>query len=332
MGVISKQVRALGLCSGGLDSMLSALVLQQQGISVEWITFETPFFSPKKAQKAAKMNHIPLRIINITPIYLEMLKNPPGGFGKYLNPCLDCHTLMFRLAGKVMEEKGYDFLFSGEVLGQRPMSQTRSSLRYVEKHSGYDGLILRPLSAKRLPGTLPEKRGWVNRELLLDITGRSRKKQITLAKVFGLKSFPAPAGGCLLTNKGYCIRLKELWTHSDTYTEKDLFLLKYGRHFRLEDGSKMIIGRSQSDNQHLIEYYDSKEDALVYLFQVPGPTALVPKASSYHSIYLAARTAVGYSKAAPGMKTSVLVSTPHHHEMIQVTGIPPGEVRHLMIQ
>ena len=332
MRLDSRHVRALGLCSGGLDSMLSALVLQNQGISVEWVTFETPFFSPEKAQKAGQMMDIPVTIINITPIYLDMLKNPPGGFGKYLNPCLDCHALMFRLAGKVMEEKGYDFLFSGEVLGQRPMSQTRSSLRYVEKHSGYDGFILRPLSAKRLPETLPEKKGWVNRKLLLDITGRSRKRQMTLANEFGLKSYPAPAGGCLLTNKGYCIRLKDLFARSSEYTERGLYLLKYGRHFRLEDGSKIIIGRSKSDNEHLIEYYDSKEDVLIHLFQIPGPTVLIPKASSYHNIELAVRIATGYSKAAPGMETSALVTTPYHHEIIRVIGIPPEEIRHLMIQ
>ena len=152
----------MGLCSGGLDSMLSALVLRKQGIEVEWVTFETPFFSSAKAQRASHTTGIPLTVKKITQVYLEMLENPRCGYGKHMNPCMDCHALMFRLAGKIMEEEGFDFLFSGEVLGQRPLSQNMQSLRYVEKQSGYDGYILRPLNAKRLPETIPEKEGLVN--------------------------------------------------------------------------------------------------------------------------------------------------------------------------
>ncbi len=172
----NKKIKALGLCSGGLDSILSALVLRNQGVDVEWITFETPFFSPEKAKKAADMTGIPLYVSDITDPYLKMLKNPSCGYGKNMNPCLDCHTLMFRFAGERMKIEKFDFLFSGEVLGQRPMSQTRPSLRYVEKHSGFEEYILRPLSAKKLPETLPEKKGLVDRERLLDFSGRSRKR------------------------------------------------------------------------------------------------------------------------------------------------------------
>ena len=176
------KVSALGLCSGGLDSLLSALILRKQGITVEWVSFETPFFSSEKARQASRITGIPIIVKNITTTYLKMLKNPPCGYGKYMNPCIDCHALMFRLAGSIMKEKGFDFLFSGEVLGQRPMSQNAQSLRYVEKQSGFDGYILRPLSAKKLPETIPEKEGLVNRDLLFDISGRSRKSQIKLAK------------------------------------------------------------------------------------------------------------------------------------------------------
>ncbi len=157
------KVRALGLCSGGLDSRLAAMVLRRQGIAVEWVNFETPFFSSAKARQAARLLKVPLTVKKITRTYLEMLKNPPCGYGQHMNPCLDCHALMFRLAGKIMKEKQFDFLFSGEVLGQRPMSQTKPSLRYVEKNSGFEGYILRPLSAKKLPITIPEKEGKVNR-------------------------------------------------------------------------------------------------------------------------------------------------------------------------
>ena len=152
-----KKVRALGLCSGGLDSILSALVLHRHNVEVEWITFETPFFSSEKAVKASKKTGIPLTVKKITEEYLTMLKNPHCGYGRNMNPCMDCHSLMFRIAGGIMKEREFDFLFSGEVLGQRPMSQTLSSLRYVEKHSGYEGYIVRPLSAKKLPVTIPEK-------------------------------------------------------------------------------------------------------------------------------------------------------------------------------
>ena len=176
-----KKTKGLGLCSGGLDSILAGVVLREQGIHVEWITFETPFFSADKAIKASGMTGIRLRVERITQPYLKMLRNPPCGYGKHMNPCLDCHALMFRLAGQVMEQEGFDFLFSGEVLGQRPMSQTRPSLRYVEKHSGYDGYLIRPLSALRLDESIPEKEGLVDRDKLLGITGRGGKDQMRLA-------------------------------------------------------------------------------------------------------------------------------------------------------
>ena len=207
------KVRALGLCSGGLDSILSAVVLGNQGIAVEWISFETPFFSSVKARRAAAQLHIPLIVQNITQPYLKMLRDPSRGYGKHINPCIDCHTLMFRLAGEVMKDRQMDFLFSGEVLGQRPMSQTRSSLRYVEKHSGYRDVIVRPLSAKLLEETLPEKKGLVDRRLLLGLSGRSRKPQIQLARTWGITDYPAPAGGCLLTESVYSNRLKDLFSH-----------------------------------------------------------------------------------------------------------------------
>jgi tRNA U34 2-thiouridine synthase MnmA/TrmU len=181
------KVRALGLCSGGLDSILSAIVLKNQGIAVEWISFETPFFSSEKARLAASRLQIPLMVRNITRPYLAMLRDPPCGYGQHMNPCMDCHALMFHMAGEVMNDRKMDFLFSGEVLGQRPMSQTRSSLRYVEKHSGCREVIVRPLSAKLLEETLPEKKRLVDRSLLLGLSGRSRKPQIQLARAWGEK-------------------------------------------------------------------------------------------------------------------------------------------------
>ena len=271
----NKGVRALGLCSGGLDSILAGLVLRQQGIAVEWVTFETPFFSAGKAREAARITGIPLRVERITEIYLPMLRNPAIGYGKNMNPCMDCHTLMFRLAGQRMRSEGIDFLFSGEVLGQRPMSQSKTSLRYVEKHSGFEGYILRPLSAKRLPVTIPEASGLVDRERLLDLSGRSRKPQIALAKAFGVTEYPAPAGGCLLTDPNYSRRLKDLFDHQVEVREAELELLKYGRHFRLSDDAKIVVGRTKGENQKMIAHHDPGCDTLMKLKAYPGPTVLI---------------------------------------------------------
>jgi len=327
----SRQVRALGLCSGGLDSMLSALVLRNQGIDVEWISFETPFFSSVNARLASRTTGVPLTVENITPAYLEMLKNPRCGYGKHMNPCMDCHALMFRLAGSVMQEKDFDFLFSGEVLGQRPMSQTMQSLRYVEKQSGFDGYILRPLSAKHLPETIPEKKGMVNRELLLDISGRSRKPQMKLAEAFGIKDYPSPAGGCLLTDKEFSKRLKDIFDHQKTYTEAELHLLRYGRHFRLDENTKIIVGRTQMDNENIIKYHNPAEDTVIKVKKYPGPVVLIPHGGKKELMMLAASICAGYSKAPDLIPVDVGTATPHGHEIIKITGIPPKDVQRFLI-
>jgi tRNA U34 2-thiouridine synthase MnmA/TrmU len=248
----NKPVRALGLCSGGLDSMLAGLVLRDQDIDVAWVTFETPFFNAAKARKASNMTGIPLTVKSIFNVYMKMLKNPPAGYGKHMNPCMDCHALMFKLAGELMRAKNFDFLFSGEVLGQRPMSQNKSSLGYVEKHSGFKGYIVRPLSARNLPLTIPEKEGLVERDRLLDISGRGRNRQIKLAQKFGISDYPAPAGGCLLTDKNFSNRLRDLFDHQDECTEEELHLLKHGRHFRLNPNAKLIVGRTEDDNENIL--------------------------------------------------------------------------------
>lgn len=331
MTSVKKKVRALGLCSGGLDSILAALLLRQQAIGVEWVTFETPFFSSDKARRAAELTGVRLRVRKIFDPYLEMLKNPNCGYGQYMNPCMDCHALMFRLAADIMRLEGFNFLFSGEVLGQRPMSQTRSSLRYVEKHSGADGYILRPLSARRLPETLPEQQGLVDRQQLLDISGRSRKRQIQLAALWGVDEYPAPAGGCLLTDKGYTRRLKDLFDHQPDVTENELHLLKYGRHFRLKDGTKVIVGRTQGDNEKIQHYADASCDTLLKVESHPGPLVLVSPGESDGGRFMAACLCVGYSKAPGDTPIRVGVTSPRGRLTLTVIGIAPGDVRHLMI-
>jgi tRNA U34 2-thiouridine synthase MnmA/TrmU len=325
------KVRALGLCSGGLDSTLAGLVLREQGIGVEWVTFETPFFTAAKARKASKKTGIALTVKPIYPVYIEMLKNPPAGYGKQMNPCMDCHALMFKLAGEMMNEANFDFLFSGEVLGQRPMSQTKSSLQYVEKHSGFKGYILRPLSAKKLPETIPEKKGLVDRERLLDFAGRGRKPQIALAKKFGLTDYPAPAGGCLLTDVGYSKRLKDLFDHQDECTEEELHLLKYGRHFRLNPDTKLIVGRTLKDNERILKYHNPQTDTVIDVKDHPSPIALVPRGGSKDVIYLASSICVGYSKASNLTPIDVVVKTPQAQQTIEVIGIPTDDFKKLLI-
>ncbi|MDM8516398.1 tRNA 4-thiouridine(8) synthase ThiI [Desulfobacterales bacterium HSG16] len=332
MGTSSKKVKGIGLCSGGLDSILSALVLRSQGIDVEWISFETPFFAADKAKKASFNHDIPLTVKNITPAYLKMLKNPHCGYGKNMNPCLDCHTLMFNLAGRVMEEQGFHFLFSGEVAGQRPMSQTKSSLRYVEKNSGYDGYILRPLSALTLPETAIEAKGLVDRSRLLKIVGRGRKDQIRLAQEFGVTEYPAPAGGCLLTDKGYSIRLADLFEHQDHYSENELHLLKYGRHLRLDPKTKIIVGRTKHDNDRIIEYANPSFDMLLRVKDIPGPVALIPRSCGKDHLIMAASICVGYSKAPNDEQTWVVLKTPSAMETLRVTGKDSSEIQQFIIK
>jgi tRNA U34 2-thiouridine synthase MnmA/TrmU len=326
-----KKIRGLGLCSGGLDSILSALILQIQGIEVEWVSFETPFFSAEKARDASLQTGIPLTVRPITEIYLRMLKNPPCGYGQNMNPCLDCHSLMFRLAGEMMAEKRFDFLFSGEVVGQRPMSQTRSSLRYVEKNSGMAGWIVRPLSAKLLEESIPEQKGWIDRDRLLDLSGRSRKPQMALAEKFGVTRYPNPAGGCLLTDIGYSARLKDLFAHQDTVRENELHLLKYGRHIRLSPSCKLIVGRTQKENGLLLEYRDLRWDTTLKTHHYPGPTAVIPGYDSGEFIPLAASICAGYSKAPLENPVTVHILSPSGPSTIEVMPTSPQSVQHLII-
>ncbi len=325
-----RKVRALGLCSGGLDSRLAAVVLRRQQIEVEWISFETPFFSAARARQAARLLKIPLTVRRITRPYLQMLKNPPGGYGKHMNPCLDCHTLMFKLAGELMQANRFDFLFSGEVLGQRPMSQTRPSLRYVEKHSGYAGYILRPLSARKLPPTIPEIDGRIDREQLLGITGRSRKIQIELAREYGITDYPAPAGGCLLTDKRYSERLKDLFTHQQTVRERDLELLKYGRHFRIDSATKIVVGRTEPDNLQLERLYHASADTILQL-DIPGPSTLLVASADRQAVLLAAGICAGYSKAPINQPVNVTVQSPAGRTTVRAVPIAPTEVQQFLV-
>lgn len=305
--------KALGLCSGGLDSILAALVLRKQGIDVTWVSFVTPFFSADKAQEAARRYDVPLIIRDISDQYLVMLKNPAAGYGQNMNPCLDCHTMMFAEAGKIMQEQRFDFLFSGEVAGQRPMSQTKQSLRYVEKRSGFDGYIVRPLSAKVLPLTKAEEEGLVDRSRLLGLNGRSRKPQMQIAKEMGVSNYPAPAGGCLLTDVRYSMKLRDLIDFNPFARISEYHLLKAGRHLRLDADTKLVVGRDMRDNDTVLKYYEPEHDIQFRLVEKPGPAVIMTCASGVPDMQILEKAAcicATYGKTSPDEVVEVSVVMP----------------------
>lgn len=304
-----KKVRALGLFSGGLDSMLAALVLRDQGIEVTGLVWVTPFFGPGQARRSAAQIDLPLREEDLTDKFIPLLYQPPHGFGKHLNPCLDCHLLMLREAGKIMEAEGYDFIFTGEVLGQRPFSQNRGALNLIARESGYADRLLRPLSALLLPMTRPEREGLVDRSRLLSLSGRGRKQQLELAAHFGLTSIPSPAGGCLLTDKGYSERLRDLLSHQAQISRRDLELLKYGRHFRLSPEAKVIVGRHQRDNEALLSL-SQPGDLILRVADHPGPVVLLTQAAPDGVLAAAATLCASYSDAPVGATVTVKLHGP----------------------
>nr|CRH06630.1 conserved protein of unknown function[Include Thiamine biosynthesis protein domain] [Candidatus Magnetococcus massalia] len=307
------QVRALGLLSGGLDSMLATRVLMEQGIEVACVNFYTGFCvqahtgairvkegeeAPRHdALHAAKILGIKLHIVDISEEYVEIVTNPKYGYGKNLNPCLDCKIFMVKKAWELKNQLGFDFLFTGEVVGQRPMSQRKDTMPVVPREAGVEGWLVRPLSAKRLPESEPEKQGLVDREKLMGFHGRSRKPQMALAKQYGLQEYPSPAGGCcFLTDENYSNRLQDLWdTRGDKkYSMDDIILLKAGRHFRLSPTCKLVIGREQSENHFLQGFRQGR--TLMHARGVPGPTALMEGTPSEEELLMACRLVARYGK------------------------------------
>ena len=290
--------KGLSLMSGGLDSQLAVRVLERAGAYVEAVCFSTPFFKPKEAEKAAAALGVRLHVIDFTDDEIALIENPPHGFGGAMNPCIDCHATMIRRAGELMEKLGYDFVATGEVQGQRPMSQNRQSLGIVEKSSGLKGRLVRPLSAKLLEPTIPELEGKLDREKLLDLSGRGRERQIALAAEFGIVDFPSPAGGCKLTEEGFGRKLKDLLDHEGLRNRRLVELLLISRRFRLPDGSSVILGRDQNDNRTLREEFEKLEGTVVLVAprNVPGPTALIPALASEADLRLAEELVCSYSK------------------------------------
>ena len=272
--------KAVALFSGGLDSILAIRLMLEQGVEVHALNFLTVFCTCTKkgcmhqATKAAKELGVPLKVMNITLEYMEVVKNPKHGRGRAMNPCIDCRIFTFQKAKTFMEEIGASFIVTGEVLGQRPMSQRRQAMEIIERESGLAGLIVRPLSAKLFEPSLPEKAGIVNRDALLDIEGRQRIPQIALAEKFGINDYPCPAGGCLLTDPAFSNRLKDIFQYTPGYDINDLHLLKIGRQFRISNKAKLFVGRDKEDNEKLLSFA-RQGDYVFDVIDVPSPIGLV---------------------------------------------------------
>ncbi len=247
-----------------------------------------------------------------------------------MNPCIDCHALMLKEAGRVMEEIGGDFLFTGEVLGQRPMSQNKSALRVVEKESGYERYVLRPLSAKLLPETIPEKEGKVARERLLDIKGRSRKRQMELAKRYNIREYLSPAGGCLLTEPVFSRRLRDLFRYQDHFSVRDIELLKVGRHLRFSPAVKVIVGRHAADNEKILKMVTPGDD-LLKVKGYPSPLLLIPYGGTTEDLNRAASICARYSDAPKDEIITVIWRRDGEEKEIRVKSCPPSLPQELMI-
>lgn len=296
--------RALAMVSGGLDSILAAKLIKDQGIDVIGICFRSHFFNEENAKKMVKQIDIPLKVVDFSPAHFEMVKNPKNGYGKNMNPCIDCHAMMMRYCGQLLEELEADFIITGEVLNQRPMSQNRMALDRVKKESGIESKILRPLCAKMLVPTEMEENGLVDREKLMDIQGRSRKVQMELAEQWGIKEYPSPAGGCKLTEPNYSVRLKELLTFNKDPEERELGLLRVGRHFRVTPNAKVISTRTQ-DEVALLKKYLGQDDTILLVKDFNGSMVVIIGEATEEVIRFAAKVAIRYSKGKDEPKVTV---------------------------
>jgi tRNA U34 2-thiouridine synthase MnmA/TrmU len=330
--------RALAMFSGGLDSLLATKVMMNLGVEVLGLHFTAPFIDakaalnqPSRAQQRAERLGLPLREIDVWPGYLAILKNPQYGHGKHLNPCVDCKIFFLRQARQIMEAEGYDFVFTGEVLGQRPMSQHRPSLQAILNQSGLQGRLLRPLCAKLLEPTIPEQEGLIDREKLFAFSGRSRKPQLALAAELGIDDPPGSAGGCLLTDANYAARLQDLLSWREPILREDLHLLTVGRHLKLPSGGKVIVSRNEQEN-HLLEKWQAAGTFLVSPVDWPGPDALIIGSRAPEALPLVAGLVQRWGKPQAGRAVLAVDLTSGGKQLL--TSVPPNEteINHLFIR
>jgi len=319
---MKKQYKAAALISGGLDSLLAAKVIQEQGIHVEGLNFYTGFCVEghthairKKDQKKPKRNNalwvaeqlgMKLHFLDVIEQYKDVLFNPKHGYGANLNPCLDCKIFMVEKAYDWIKENNFDFIITGEVIGQRPMSQRKDTMPVIANESGAGDLLLRPLCAKNLPATKPELEGWIDREALFDFSGRSRKPQITLAQKYGFEDYAQPAGGCcFLTDAQYSLKLADLWKSqgSKAYELDDIMLLKVGRHLRLKPNIKLIISREEGEGKFLQGYKNNY--LCLKTVSHAGPLALIDGTPGQEDMELAARIVARYSQGRSAEKVEL---------------------------
>lgn len=327
--------RAVILLSGGLDSTLAARILRDQGIELHAIHFTSPFCTCSRnasgngggcrsaAQAVAAEMGIPIRTVPKGEEYLEIVKSPRHGRGSAMNPCVDCRIFTLRKAKAYMEEIGASFLVTGEVVGQRPMSQRDDALRGIENHSGCAGIVLRPLSAQHLPPTLPEREGWVDREKLLAIAGRSRKEQIRLAGELGIGDYPCPAGGCMLTDRTFSVKVRDLVRHSPSFGMHDARLLTVGRHFRVR-GIKAIVAKSEEENRRL-EALCRGKDTVFVSHSHPGPSVALLGGGEEDRLDLLSRILTRYGKAGSNGPFEVREISPAGERRVTVPVNPDFE-------
>lgn len=339
-----KHIKALALFSGGLDSILATRLIMQQGVEVEAIQFVTPFFNyhllddvEGHVENISRKYGINVFLEDISPGYLQLLHNPVHGFGKNFNPCIDCKILMFSRAKEMLGERGASFLISGEVLGQRPMSQRRDTLNVIERDSGTRSLLLRPLCAQLLKETLPELQGWVDRSKLLGFSGRGRSAQIAMAAEYGIKDFPAPAGGCTLADPILGRRIEQLYSNDSPLqgaeiTAADIRLLLLGRQLILPGGIWLILGRDEGENTTLAKLA-GEEDAVLLMENWPGPTAVLRKIGGRSAadfdvagtLNLAAALVVRFGRKLPIGKTCTEVTCFYNGKSSVLTAAPPAD-------
>ncbi len=339
----NERIKAVGLFSGGLDSMLAIRVMLEQGIQVTALHFRTGFSylernrtvgresGPTQVERAAAALDVPLEVIDLAGEYISVVLHPRYGYGSGMNPCVDCRIFLLRRAKDRMEKHGYHFVFTGEVVGQRPKSQMRPTLKTVERESGLRGYLLRPLSAQVLAPTEPEQRGWVDREKLYGISGRGRKEQIALAARFGISDYPQPSGGCCyLIDQTYSRRLRDLLAHEgeESLSVERAQLLAVGRHLRLPSGCKIVVGRREQENNYLAAC--GVAGVLLTTPEHPGPTTLIPGAPTRQEIELAARITAGYSDGwnEPGVPVEI---NRDPTEILTVEPLAKEEARTLMV-
>jgi tRNA-uridine 2-sulfurtransferase len=330
---VEEKKKIVALLSGGLDSRLAIKMMQKQGFEVEAVAIKTPFCDFDcgrgcgfEIRETADNLGVNLKTVYLGDEYIEMLKHPKHGFGSGMNPCIDCRAMMFEAGKKHMEEIGAEFIISGEVLGQRPMSQHGPALRTIEKESGLDGKIVRPLSAALLPPTEPELNGLIKREDLGRIRGRSRKDQLKMAQEFGIENPPNAGGGCLLTDPKFAIRAKDLFKHTETPTTNDIDLLKIGRHFRFDQKTKFVVGRNQNENE-MLKALALDGDILLETRDHVGPVSLIRGENSQNFVELASSITLRYSDGPKDIASVVTIQK--RNIKSEMSAISAGESSYL---